>query len=77
MIDKIKELVGCDDAEVSAKAEEIVMMHTAYEEGQITKEMYAELLEDVKRTTDIQDDAEDMKFKSALVMGVYGILQVV
>lgn len=77
MIEEIKTLVGCDDPEVSVKAEEIVMLHEAYAEGQITKEMYVELLEDVKRTYDIESQADDMKFKSMLVTGVYGILQVV
>ena len=77
MIDEIQALVGCEDSEVSAKADEICMMQVAYEEGHITKEMYVELLEDVKRTYEIESDADDMKFKAMLVSGVYGILQVV
>jgi len=39
--------------------------------------MYVELLEDTKRTYEIMEEAEDMKFKAMLVAGVYGILQVV
>jgi hypothetical protein len=77
MIDEIKALVECEDKEVAAKADEIIMMQVAYEEGQITKEMYVELLEDVKRTYEIQENADEMKFKAMLVAGVYGILQVV
>lgn len=77
MIDSIKSLVECEDKEVAAKADEICMMHTAYEEGDITKEMYVELLEDVKRTYEIEEQADDMKFKAMLVTGVYGILQIV
>lgn len=77
MIDEIKELVGCEDEEVSLNAEQIVMMQAAYDEGQITKEMYIELLEDIKNTYEIEAEADDMKFKSMLVAGCYGILQVV
>lgn len=77
MLDQIKQLVECEDKEVAAKADEILMMQVAYEEGNITKEMYVELLEDIKRTYEIQENADDMKFKSMLVTGVYGILQVV
>ena len=77
MIQEIQALVECEDKEVAAKADEIAMMHAAYQEGDITKEMYVELLEDVKRTYEIQEDADDMKFKAMLVAGVYGILQVV
>jgi hypothetical protein len=77
MLDDIKALVECEDKEVAAKADEILMMQVAYEEGNITKEMYVELLEDVKRTYEIQENADDMKFKAMLVTGVYGILQVV
>jgi hypothetical protein len=77
MIEEVKALVECEDKEVAAKADEICMMQTAYEEGQITKEMYVECLEDIKRTYEIQENAEDMKFKAMLVAGVYGILQVV
>lgn len=77
MIDSIKQLVECEDKEVAAKADEICMMHAAYEEGHITKEMYVECLEDVKRTYEVEEQAGEMKFKSMLVTGVYGILQVV
>ena len=77
MIQEIEALVECEDKEVAAKADEICMIHAAWENGDITKEMYVELLEDVKRTYEIQADADEMKFKSMLVTGVYGILQVV
>ena len=77
MLEEIKALVACEDKEVAAKADEILMMQVAYDEGNITKEMYVELLEDVKRTYEIQENADDMKFKAMLVTGVYGILQVV
>ena len=77
MIQEIQLLVECEDKEVAAKADEICMIHAAWENGDITKEMYVELLEDVKRTYEIQEDADDMKFKAMLVAGVYGILQVV
>ena len=77
MIQEIQALVECEDKEVAAKADEICMIHAAYEEGSITKEMYAELLEDTKRTYEIMEEGEDMKFKAMLVTGVYGILQVI
>lgn len=77
MIDEIKQLVECEDAEVASKADEICMMQVAYEEGNITKEMYVECLEDIKRTYEIESEASDMKFKAMLVAGVYGILQVI
>jgi hypothetical protein len=76
MINEIQSLVECEDKEVAAKADEVCMIHAAYEEGDITKEMYIECLEDVKRTFDIQQEGEDMKFKAMLVTGIYGILQV-
>jgi hypothetical protein len=77
MIQDIQALVECEDKEVAAKADEICMIHAAYEGGDITKEMYVECLEDAKRTFEIQEGADDMKFKAMLVTGVYGILQVV
>jgi hypothetical protein len=77
MIQEIQALVECEDKEVAAKADEICMIHAAYGEGSITKEMYVELLEDTKRTYEIMEEGEDMKFKAMLVTGVYGILQVI
>lgn len=77
MLEDIKALVECEDKEVAAKADEILMMKVAFDEGDITKEMYVECLEDVKRTYEIESQADDMKFKSMLVTGVYGLLQVV
>lgn len=77
MLEEIKSLVECEDKEIAAKADEVLMMKVAYDEGNITKEMYVELLEDVKRTYEIEAQADDMKFKAMLVAGVYGLLQVV
>ena len=77
MIKEVQALLDCEDEDVAAKADEICMIHAAYEEGSITKEMYIELLEDIKNTYEVQAHGDDMKFKSMLVKGVYGILQVV
>ena len=77
MLDDIKALVGCDDKDVSAKADEIVMLQAAFDEGQISRDEYIELLEDIQRTVEVQAQGSDIQFKSMLVTGIYGILQVV
>jgi hypothetical protein len=77
MLDDIKALVGCDDKDVSAKADEIVMLQAAFDEGQISRDEYVELLEDIKRTAEVEAEGSDIQFKSMLVKGIYGILQVV
>lgn len=77
MIGDIEKLLDSDDSEVKAKAEDIMMMHRAYEEGQITKEMYKEILEDVARTEEVESHADTMTAKAMLVTGVMGILQVI
>ena len=77
MLDDIKALVGCDDKDVSAKADEIVMLQAAFDEGQISRDEYVELLEDIKRTAKVQAEGSNIQFKSMLVKGIYGILQVV
>jgi hypothetical protein len=77
MLDDIKSLVGCDDKDVSAKADEIVMLQAAFDEGQISRGEYVELLEDMKRTAEVEAEGSDIQFKSMLVTGIYGILQVV
>ena len=77
MLDDIKALVGCDDKDVSAKADEIVMLQAAFDEGQISRDEYVELLEDIKRTAKVEAEGSNIQFKSMLVKGIYGILQVV
>jgi hypothetical protein len=77
MLDDIKALVECDDKEVAAKADEVLMLQVAYEEGQIARDEYVELLEDIKRTAEVEAQGSDIQFKSMLVTGIYGILQVV
>jgi hypothetical protein len=77
MLDDIKALVECDDKEVAAKADEVLMLQSAFEEGQISKDEYVELLEDIKRTAEVEAEGSDIQFKSMLVTGIYGILQVV
>jgi hypothetical protein len=77
MLGDIEALVECDDKEVAAKADEVMMLSVAYEEGQISKDEYVELLEDIKRTAEVEAEGSDIQFKSMLVKGIYGILQVV
>ena len=76
MINDIKALLECEDEDVAAKADEVCMIHAAYEEGNITKEMYVELLQDIRNTYEVLAHGDEMKFKSMLVKGIYGILQV-
>lgn len=77
MIEDIRALLECEDKEVAAKADEVMMLTTAYEEGQISRDEYLELLEDIRRTAEVQAEGSDIQFKSMLVTGIYGILQVV
>ena len=77
MLGDIKALVGSDDKDVSAKADEIVMLQAAFDEGQISRDEYVELLEDIKRTAKVEAEGSNIQFKSMLVTGIYGILQVV
>lgn len=77
MLDDIKALVECEDKEVAAKADEVLMLQVAFEEGQISRDEYVELLEDIKRTAEVEAEGSDIQFKSMLVTGIYGILQVV
>jgi hypothetical protein len=77
MLGDIKLLVECDDKDVSAKADEILMLQSAFDEGQISRGEYVELLEDMKRTAEVEAEGSDIQFKSMLVTGIYGILQVV
>ena len=77
MIKEIEALVECEDKEVASKADEICMIHAAWENGDITREMYLDLLEDTKRTLEIECKSNTMRHKSMLLKGVYGILQVI
>jgi hypothetical protein len=77
MIEDIRALLECEDKEVAAKADEVMMLSSAYEEGQISRDEYLELLEDIQRTAEVQAEGSDIQFKSMLVTGIYGILQVV
>ena len=77
MIEDIRALLECEDKEVAAKADEVMMLTTAYEEGQISRDEYLELLEDIRRTAEVKAEGSDIQFKSMLVTGIYGILQVV
>ena len=53
------------------------MLQAAFDEGQISRDEYVELLEDIKRTAEVEAEGSDIQFKSMLVTGIYGILQVV
>ena len=77
MIDDIKNLMNCGDADVEKQASIVMELTDSKARGDITEDEYNELLNDIANTNKIEDLAGDMKLKGALVTAIYGILQVV
>lgn len=77
MLDEIKNLLNCGDANVEEQAQIIIELTDSKNNGDITEEEYKELLQDIANLNEIEDLASDMKLKATLVTAIHGILQLV
>ena len=77
MLDEIKELMNCGDADVEKQASIIMELTDSKARGDITEGEYKELLQDIANLNEIEDLASDMKLKATLVTAIHGILQLV
>ena len=77
MLDEIKKLMNCGDANIEEQAQIILELTTSKNNGVITEGEYKELLQDIANLNEIEDLASDMKLKATLVTAIHGILQLV
>jgi len=76
-MDELQKLIGCGNAWAEEKAATAMELASIHANGEISDSEYKELLEDLIRTDSISDDSSDIEFKSMLIAGVAGLLQVV
>lgn len=76
-MDELQKLIGCGNAWAEEKAATAMELASIHANGEISNSEYKELLEDLIRTDSISDDSSDIEFKSMLIAGVAGLLQVV
>lgn len=74
--DELKSLVGCGKSWAEEKATMAIEFQGMYERGELSADEYKELLEDLIRTDRLDEEADDMAVKSALVSGVKGLMSV-
>jgi polyhydroxyalkanoate synthesis regulator phasin len=75
-MDELQKLIGCGNTWAEEKAATAIELATIHGNGEISDDEYKELLQDLIRTDAISDDAKDIEFKSMLIAGVSGLLQV-
>lgn len=76
-MDELQKLIGCGNTWAEQKAATAMELASIHANGEITDSEYKELLQDLIRTDDISEDSADIEFRSMLIAGVSGLLQVV
>lgn len=74
---QLQALLGCGHEWAEQRAQMALQLTEAYTTEQISADEYKELLQDLIRTDTLDTEANDMAVKTALVTGVYALLQVV
>lgn len=77
MREQLEQLVHTDKPWCQQRAVMALEMLTQYEQGQITREEFAELMQDLVRSDRLDAEADDLELKTFLVMAVYGAAQLV
>jgi len=75
--DELKSLVGCGKSWAEERAQMAVEFTEQFEAGDLSADEYKELMEDLIRTDVLDEEADDMAVKTALVGAVKGVLAVV
>ena len=69
-MEELKNLVGCGDSQVEARAKAALELTEMHEAGDLTVSEYKELMGDIARTAEIEDHAADVQMKSMLIKGI-------
>jgi hypothetical protein len=76
-VDEIKALVGCGKSWAEERALMALEFADQHARGELSKDEYKELLEDLIRTDVLDSEADDLAVKTALVGAVKGLMLVV
>jgi hypothetical protein len=76
-VNDLSELVNSGNEEISFKAQALLEVAEGLKRELISKAEAKELLEDIKRTTDIEDGAGDIVLKSMLLSSVAVLMELV
>lgn len=74
MLEGLKSVASCGHDWAEKKAQVVIELDEQYRLGNIDKDEYKELLEDIIRTDELDDASYDMEVKGMLIAGVSGIL---
>jgi hypothetical protein len=75
--DELKSLVGCGKSWAEERAQMAIEFTEQHEAGDLSADEYKELMEDLIRTDVLDEEADDMAVKTALVGAVKGVMAVV
>lgn len=73
---EIYEVLNSDDKLLSAHAGVIIDLEKEFRDGNLSKEEYTEVLEDIQRTVSISEGANSVALQGLLITGVANILKV-
>lgn len=65
ILKEIEQLAYCEDAWIRERAEKVLRYQQQYDAGQLTLAEYSDLINDISRIEEIQQNANVMKFKAA------------
>jgi len=64
MLDKMQEFLACGESDLEFHAQEILDLQETFEDGLITKEEYAELLQDIEVTVEVNARCNEVVMKA-------------
>jgi len=75
-MDELQALIGSGNGWAQQKASLALEFSQQYQSGQMSKEEYTELLQDLIRTDRLDEECSDVEMKSMLVTGVMGLIAI-
>lgn len=68
-------VLNSDDKELSSKAITVIDLQNSFKAGNISKEEYLELLQDLQRTLEVSEGSSDVALKGVLITGIANLIQ--
>jgi len=75
MLDQLRAIAECGRPWAAERASFAVMITEQYQGGGLDESEYKELMRDLVRTDRLDQEADDLELKTALVTAVYAVAQ--
>jgi len=75
--DELQSFIGCGVAWAEERAQMAIELKEQFDAGELSEEEFMELMQDLVRADKLDEEADNLEMKAALVSAVYGVANII